>query len=153
MNIKANLILPSTKELEKITGLNEGGKAQQYIDGFVFDRCEPYLPGYHLYRESKAANHHGSGQVIWNTSDANYLYEGKLMVDPITLKGAFFSENYGFWSRPNTEKIIDPKGRNLEFHGGRLRGDHWFDRMIESGMDELVKNVQNIVNGGNISGS
>ena len=110
MNIKANLILPSVKELEQMTGLDEGGKVQRYIDGFVFDRSEPYLPGYHLYRESKAANRHGSGQVIWNTPDANYLHDENLMVDPFTLKGAFYNPNAKagqptFWSRPNTEKI------------------------------------------------
>ena len=113
MKIKANLILPDTGELMKSVGLNEGGKVQKYIDGFIFDHSEPYLPGYHLYRDSKNANKPGNGEVIWNTPDANYLYEGKLMVDPITLKGAFFNPNYGFWSRLNTQKIMDPQGRNL----------------------------------------
>lgn len=150
MKIKANLILPSTNELMKSVGLNEGGKVQKFIDGFVFDHSEPYLPGYHLYRDSKNANKPGSGQVIWNTPDANYLYEGKLMVDPITLKGAFFNPNYGFWSRPNTPKIMDPKERNLIYHGGGLRGGHWFERMFNSDneMNNLLKGIKNIVDGG-----
>ena len=48
MKIKANLILPDTGELMKSVGLNEGGKVQKYIDGFIFDHSEPYLPGYHF---------------------------------------------------------------------------------------------------------
>lgn len=146
MKIKANLILPSTKELQQMTGLNEGGKVQKFIDGFVLFHSEPYLPGKHLHTPN--ANQIGSGQVIWNTPDANNLYNGKLMVDPITLKGAFFSENYGFWSRPNTQKIMDPNGRDLEYHGGGLRNKEWFDRMINVEFDDLLQGVQNIVNGG-----
>jgi hypothetical protein len=148
LKIKANLILPSTLELKEMTGLNEGGRGQKYIDSFVLNHCEPYVPGKHIHEQGVIATKIGSGQVIWNSPDANYLYEGKLMVDPITLKGAFFSPNYGFWSRPNTQKIMDPNGRNLEYHGGGLRGSKWFDRMINSEMDELVEGLQNIVNGG-----
>lgn len=152
MNIKANLILPSVKELEKMTGLDKGGKVQRYVDNFVLYHSEPYLPGKHIHNSGVVSTKIGGGQVIWNTPDANYLYNEKLMVDPFTFKGAFFSENYGFWSRPNTQKIIDPNGRNLEFHGGGLRGGKWFDRMIDTEMDELVKGVQNILNGGNSNG-
>lgn len=131
-----------------MTGLDEGGKVQSYIDEFVLFHSEPYLPGKHIHDAGVIATKIGSGEVIWDSPDANYLYEGKLMVDPITLKGAFFSPDYGFWSRPNTEKIMDPKGRDLNYHNGDLRGSHWFDRMINSEMDELVKGVQNVINGG-----
>ena len=119
MNIKANLILPDADKLMQLMGLDEGGKVQKYIDGFIFDHSEPYLPGYHLYRDSKSANNPGNGQVIWNTPDANYLYEGKLMVDAVT---------YSAWARPNTQKIMDPKNRNLHYHGGGLRDKKWFDK-------------------------
>ena len=158
MNIKANLILPSTNELIKSLGLNNGGKVQKYIDNFVFNNSEPYLPGYHLYRDSKAANNPGSGQAIWNTSDANYLYEGKLMVDPITKVGAFpirngkisFDDKDGpiekFVSRKGYPKIIDPKQRNLS--NVRHEKDHWFDRMIDDKMNDLLDGVGNIINGG-----
>lgn len=148
MKIKANLILPSSKELAAMTGLDKGGKVQQYIDSFVLYHSEPYLPGKHIHDAGVISTKIGSGEVIWNTDDANYLYEGKLMVDPITLKGAFFSPNYGFWSRPHTQKIMDPNGRDLEYHGGGLRGKKWFDRMIDAEMDELLKGINNIVNGG-----
>ncbi len=158
MKIKANLILPSTNELMKSVGLNEGGAVQKQIDSFVFYHCEPYLPGKHLH--TPHANKFGSGQVIWNTPDANYLYEGKLMVDPITKVGAFpirngkisFKESDGpidkFVSRKNTPKILDPKGRNLTYYGGDKRNKKWFDRMIDNEMNDLVKHIQNIVNGG-----
>ena len=71
------------------------------------------------------------------------------MVDSITLKGAFFNPNYGFWSRPHTQKIMDPNGRNLEYHNGGKRGSKWFDRMIESEMNDLLEGISNIIDGGN----
>ena len=161
MKIKAHLKVPSIEELKKATGLNKGGKVQEYIDSFVFYHSEPYLPGEHLHKQSVHSNNFGQGYVIWNVPDANYLYEGKLMVDPIAKVGAFpirngkisFKESdgdiEGFVSRKNTPKIMDPQNRNLNYHGGNLRGDHWFDRMMGNDqMNELIKGVKNITNGG-----
>ncbi len=161
MRIKANLILPNSKELTKLVGLDEGGKVQKYIDNFVITKTEPYLPGSkHLYESSRISTKIGSGKVIYNTPDANYLYEEKLMVDPFVKVGAFpirngkisFKESdgpiEGFVSRKNVPKIDDPKGRNLKFHNGSMRRGKWFDRMIDDKMEELVAGIQNIVNGG-----
>jgi len=147
LKIKASLELP--KDLVKSVGLDEGGKVQKYIDSFVLYHSEPYVPGKHIHDSGVIATKIGSGKVIWDTPDANYLYEGKLMVDPITLKGAFFAPDYGFWSRPNTQKIMDPTGRDLVYHGGGLRGSHWFDRMIENEMDDLLDGIVKLIGGNN----
>lgn len=147
MKIKASLELP--KDLVKSVGLDEGRKVQKYIDSFVLYHSEPYVPGKHIHDSGVVATKIGSGKVIWDTPDANYLYEGKLMVDPITLKGAFFAPDYGFWSRPNTQKIMDPTGRDLVYHGGGLRGSHWFDRMIENEMDDLLDGIVKLIGGNN----
>ena len=50
--------------------------------------------------------------------------------------------------RKNVPKIMDPKNRDLHFHGGSMRKGKWFDRMINDKMDDLLNGVQNIVNGG-----
>lgn len=142
MKIKANLIMPSVKELERMTGLDKGGKVQKYIDNFVVGHSEPYLPGRkHLYESSRTSTKPGSGKAIWNTPDANYLYEGKLMVDALT---------HSAWGRKDEQKIMDHENRDLHYHAGKNNdlNDHWFDRMIQDEMDELVKGVQHIVNGG-----
>lgn len=161
MKIKANLILPDADKLMQTMGLDEGGKVQKYIDEFVIDKCQPYLPNNgnnHLYQSSRNSTKIGNGQVIWNTPDANYLYEGKLMVDPITKVGAFpirngkisFNDKDGpiekFVSRKGYPKIMDPKQRNLS--NVRHEKDHWFDRMINDKMDDLLNGIPNIINGG-----
>lgn len=145
MKIKAKLKL--SNNLSKECGLDLGGKVQKYIDNFVLYHSEPYLPGKHIHDSGVAATNIGSGEVVWNSADANYLYDGKLMVDPFTLKGAFFNPDFGYWSRPDTQKIPDPSGRILEFHGGGLRGSQWFDRMINDEFEELEKGIKKIVDG------
>lgn len=139
MNIKAKLKFPSVEEMMKECGLNEGGEVQKYIDQFVFNHSEPYLPGYHIHRESEDGNTIGSGQVIWDTPDAQFLYEGKWMVDPETLSP---------FARKGVQKILDPEGRELEYHGGGLRGKDWVNRMLENEEEDLIKGCQIIVNGG-----
>lgn len=139
MNIKAKLKFPSVEEMMKECGLNEGGEVQKYIDQFVFNHSEPYLPGYHIHRESEDGNTIGSGQVIWDTPDAQFLYEGKWMVDPETLSP---------FARKGVQKILDPEGRELEYHGGGSRGKDWVNRMLENEEEDLIKGCQIIVNGG-----
>lgn len=139
MNIKAHLILPSAKELIKECGLDEGGKVQKYIDQFILFESKPYLPGNHIHYGGLANTKIGEGEIVWDTPDAQFLYEGKLMVDPETLSP---------FARKGVQKILDPQGRNLEYHGGGLRGKDWFDRMIKDKEKELLMGCQNIVNGG-----
>jgi len=146
MKIKAHLNLNS-KDLIKSVGLDENGKVQKYIDSFILNETKPFLPGQrHLYQSGVIGTEIGSGLIIWNSPDANYLYEGKLMVDPVYLKGAFFSENYGFWSRPNVQKIMDPQGRDLK---NKKEGkDHWFDKAMQTKMDDLLNGISHIIDGG-----
>lgn len=125
----------------KQCGVDEGGKMQRYIDKFVLYESEPYLPGKHIHAGGVVNTKIGSGMVVWDTSDAQFLNEGKWMVDPETLSP---------FARKGTQKILDPQGRDLTYHGGGLRGSDWFNRMIKDKEDELVKGCQNIVSGGNL---
>lgn len=145
MKIKAKLELP--QDLQAQLGFDEGGKVQKYIDNFVLHKSDNYTPGWHINEQGVAGTKIGSGKVIWNSPDANYLYEGNLMVDPLYLIGAFYSPDYGYWSRQGVQKILDPKGRQLQYHGGGQRGSHWFDRMIEENMDDLLEGIVKIANG------
>lgn len=43
-------------------------------------------------------------KITYTQPYAHYLYEGKLYVDPVYKKGAFYDKEYGFWSRPGVEK-------------------------------------------------
>ena len=120
-------------------GLDKGGKVQQYIDQFVLYHSEPYLPGKRIHNGGVVSTEIGSGMVIWDTPDAQFLFEGNLMVDPETLSP---------FARHGVQKILDPEGRELEYHGGGLRGKDWVNRMLETEEDDLILGCQNIVDGG-----
>lgn len=84
------------------------------------------------------------GNVVVDTPYAHYMDRGILYVDPITLKGAFYSEDYGFWSRPNTKKI--KSNRKLNYHGGSKRGAHYVRRTLTDDYDKIVADVQRKIN-------
>lgn len=65
------------------------------------------------------------------------------MVDPVTHKGAFFSEDYGFWSRPNTPKVLTDI--DLNFKGGGLRGAHWTERAWIDHKNDILTSTRDFI--------
>ena len=64
-------------------------------------------------------------QITYNSPYAHYQWEGKLYVDPITGKGAFYDTNYGFWSRPGVTKIPTDIPLNYSKEQNPLATSHW----------------------------
>lgn len=94
-------------------------KAQDDLDAAVWDSVEKRMPvgaTGALKSETAMLNASTRGEVYLyppNSDYGHYQYEGELYVDPITGKGAFYSPEYGFWSRPGVTKI--PSGRPLNY--------------------------------------
>lgn len=63
------------------------------------------------------------GKITYTQPYATFQYYGKVMVDPDTGKAAFFSEDYGFWSRPGVAKVVTD--RDLTYNGAPQRGAFW----------------------------
>lgn len=142
MKITARLFLPSVEKMMKNCGLNEEGEVQKYIDNFVLEQSEPYMPHKSgvLIASGASSTKIGSGQVIWNTPYAHYMYEGKLMISPSTGSS---------WAKKHEEKIYAEPPKTLNYHSGdNNRREHWFDRMIIDKKEELIKGCQKIVDGG-----
>ncbi len=145
--VYAELDMSSYKEFQKEFGFD--GRNQLFFTQEVYKFSGPYTPS-SLDDEDKSpfiANVAITPEYIHYLSlQALYLWNGKLMVDPITEKGAFFSESYGFWSRPNTLKKLTDK--DLNFTGSPMRGSHWTDRMWADKSKEIVSTVQKFINNG-----
>lgn len=142
IDITASLDL-NLDEILKKHGLDEGGLVQKYIDSEVIRMMDPYTPDRNgvLKQSIRIHSKIGSGLLTQATPYAHYLYYGKLYVDPYTLKGAFYSKYWGFWSRPNVKKIPDPNGRELRYSTDRspLAGKMWFERMKADKKDQLLR--------------
>lgn len=148
MQINARLTLEGFNGLEDL-GLEEKGRVQRFIDNECIRLMKPYTPNLNgvLIDSATAITEIGSGMIIQKTPYARYQYYGNLMVDPKTLKGSFYDSKTGrHWSRPNTPKIMDPNGRQLNYNTVKspMAGSHWFERMAKDHKDDILQGAMKI---------
>lgn len=86
----------------------------------------------------------GYDYIEYQSPYAQYQYRGEKYVDPITGKGAFYNSDYGFWSRPNTQKI--PSGIPLNYHTAGT-GNYWDKRMWSAKGDEIINTIEKEMKG------
>lgn len=133
------------EELKRRMGVDPGGIVQKAVDTAVIRECFPYLPFDEgiLAGSAYAATEIGSGEVIYDTPYARYLYYGELYGPnfPITENGTVV----GFYSPP--EKF--PSGLKLEYNTEKhpLAGSHWFDRAMADHKEDILKEAQNAADG------
>lgn len=134
------------EELKNELGINPGGHVQKVVDAAVIRECFPYLPFDEgvLAGSANTATKIGSGEVVYDTPYARYLYYGEVYGPniPITENGIIT----GYWSPP--EKF--PTGEKLEYSTEKnpQAGSHWFDRAMEDHKDDILKEAQNAANRG-----
>ena len=135
-----------TSQIIARLGVQTGGPAHRFFCNECYRYMAQFVPGgmnSHLNQNVSLAT--DGSFVMYNGPDAHYLYNGNLYVDPKYGKGAFFSEDYGFWSRPGITKI--PTERQLNYHTPGT-GAHWDNLMWTSKENEIIKNVQKFVDRG-----
>ena len=130
--------LDGTEKILKNHGLQEAGAVQQFFTNEIMRLSDPYVP----FRSGPLKNsaHHSPywDEIIYNTPYARYHWYGKLMVDPITKKGAFHDPLSGrFWSRPLTPKELTT--RDMKYTGAPLRGPRWVERCWIDNKDSIIK--------------
>lgn len=143
------------KDIDRILserGLGERGEAQKFVDSEVMRLSIPYMPCLNGVLENSMYINTtiGSGEIKQETPYARYQYYGILMVDPVTLKGAFYDSKTGrHWSRPGVSKIPDPRGRELVYNTSihSLAGSHWFNRAMKDHGEELGHTLAELVGG------
>ena len=134
------------EELKEKLGINPGGHVQKVIDAAVIRECFPYVPFDEgvLAGSANTATEIGSGEVVYDTPYARYLYYGEVYGPniPITENGIIT----GYWSPK--EKF--PTGEKLEYSTEKnpQAGSHWFERAMEDHKDDILKEAQNAANSG-----
>ncbi len=139
MEFEIKAFLPSQEKILKKLGLDENGSVQNVIDSEFIRFMREKMPQDSGILIANTRNPRG-GLVTVETPYAHYMNEGTLYVDPITGKGAFYNENYGFWSRPNTTKV--PSDRQLNYSGGPDRGAHFVERTVSENFNDIVNAAQ-----------
>jgi len=121
-----------------------GGKLQKFIDATVMKGIDPYIPyKFGVLRKSLILNTKiGSGMLEWKTPYARYLYYGKLMVDPITHKGAFTDGQGHFWSRPGVSKTLTDRDLVFNTYHNQRAGALWAERYKTDNLNSLSMMVR-----------
>ena len=122
--------LADADTIMKNHGLSYGGPAHRFLTNELMRLSDPYVPMRSSILKNSARVAPEGDAIIYDTPYARYHWYGKLMVDPITHKGAFKytdkrTGNVVFYSRPNTPKVLTD--RDMHYHGN-LRGPRWCER-------------------------
>ncbi len=125
-------------------GVEVNGKVQRFATQRCYDHMKKYVPGGEDGDLAKLVTI-TSDAITFTSPYAHYQYIGKLYVDPIYGKGAFFNEKYGFWSRPDVEKIKTNKKLNYHTPG---TGSKWDKKMISAEIEDVCKEIQNYIRSG-----
>jgi hypothetical protein len=143
--IHADLQLDTDALLNRC-GLQDGGRVQMAIDNAVIrydsDYC-PYETGT-LANSPYSASPPGSGQVIYNTPYARYLYYGQVMGPNIPV----FEDDSGvptrYFSPPGQKKHLT--GRTLKYNQDMnpLAGAFWFERMKAAHLQDIIEEARNV---------
>lgn len=121
-------------------GVGIGGHVQKIVDAAVIRVCLPYVPFDEgvLAGSANTATDVGSGEVIYDTPYARYLYYGEVYGPNIPIVEG--GEITGYWSPPEKH----PTGAKLTYRTDKnpQAGSQWFERAMADHKDEVLKEAQ-----------
>lgn len=128
-------------------GLTPGGYVQKFLMNEVIRMSDPFVPFGDTGILKNTIVRSPDGTWYEHISPySRYHWYGKLMVDPIYNVGAFYSPEYGFWSRPGVQKKLTDI--DLNYRGAPQRGPMWTERMWAQYGDQICKNVERMIKDG-----
>lgn len=119
--------------------------AQDVLDAQVWDDVKMYMPMNtgSLVKATDDINKSTRGEVYLYPPEhdyGHYQHEGIKYVDPDYGVGAFYSPEYGFWSRPGIEKV--PSDEPL-FYSNPLAEAHWGEAAEQNHKQQWIKVTKN----------
>ena len=116
-------------------------EAQYYLDSQIMNDMVPYMPhrdgNFVNVTRLQSAALAGSGKVVAAAPPmGRFLYEGKVMVDPVTGPP---------WARKGAKKVVTE--RPLTYSNPKAT-PHWFDTAKDAHGKAWVKGVKRIAGGG-----
>lgn len=142
MNVKVKM--NPTSVIKARLGIQKGGPAHAFLTNTCYRYMGQFVPGGARGTLNQNVDI-DVDKITYKSPYAHYQYNGELYVDPQYKKGAFYSEDYGYWSRPGISKIASGKPLNYHTPG---TGSFWDKKMWTSRGKEVVKEVQDYVDRG-----
>lgn len=125
-------------------GLQPSGMIQKMLTNEIARISDPYVPFDTGMLKNQVTISIDGTWFQYNSPYARYHWFGKLMVDPITKKGAFFKEGYGHWSRPDTQKILTETP--MKYSGSPMRGPKWAKRAWDDNQEQILSMLERKLN-------
>lgn len=119
-------------------------KAQFALDSAVMTSMVPFMPmqdGKFINRtRTESAALAGTGEVMAAVGpEGRFLYEGKVMVDPLTGSA---------WARKDAEKVLTSKNLKYSKASNPKAQAHWFDAAKKADCDSWGRLVKKTAGGG-----
>lgn len=124
-------------------GLQPNGEVHSYLTETCYKHMDKYVPKDEGNLRKQVDIQPDS--ITYQSPYARYQYYGKKMVMPENGKSAFYSPDYGFWSKKGEKKVLTEQ--NLVYHEAGT-GPYWDERMVSAEMDKVIKEVQKYINRG-----
>lgn len=142
MDIKVKL--KPTSVIKARLGIQKGGPAHAFFTESCYRYMGQFVPGGTKGTLNQNVDLEVS-KITYKSPYSHYQYIGKLYVDPKYQKGAFYSEDYGYWSRPGISKISTAIPLNYHTLG---TGSFWDKKMWSSKGEKVIEEVQKYVDRG-----
>lgn len=133
----------NTSTIKARLGIEPNGRVQKYFQDTCYRYMDKYVPrdDGNLGRNVDLSD---PTKIVYESPYAHYQYEGKLYVMD-NGKGAYYSPEYGFWSKKGVAK--QPTNIDLVYHTAGT-GHHWDERMKSAEMDDVIDKVQKYIDRG-----
>ena len=138
MSVKLN-----TSTIKASLGIEPNGRVQRKFQNLCYEYMDKYVPrdDGSLRRDVDLSD---PTKIVYESPYAHYQYEGKLYVME-NGKGAYYSPDYGFWSKKGVAK--QSSDRNLVYHTAGT-GPYWDERMKSAEMDDVIDKLQKYIDRG-----
>lgn len=137
---------------EEISARIFDDKAKLFLANEARRLMDPYVPADNLVLAQNVRTYsvQEGGVIEYNSPYAHYQYTGKQYVDPSTGKSAFFSPDFGFWSRPGVAKKKTDKDLKYSKSRHPLATSKWDKAMITARKSDLTSSLEEYLKGGGL---
>ena len=135
----ATLTMKNAIEIIRNKGMAQGGDVQAFHTQNVLRRIKKYMPFVSgaLYKITQIQTDIRKPYIITDAPQAHYLFEGKVMIDPVTGVAGFMTPE-GWRSRKGSVKVLTQ--RNLVYSKSKnpQAGPHW-DKALSAAEQEGIE--------------
>ncbi len=139
---KIEVDVKTAEALIEDLGLDERGKVQKFFQENCYSHMGSYTPGGERGRLHKEVDLlTDPTEITYNSPYAHYQYIGKMYAMD-NGKGAYFAEDFGYWSDPLPKKK-HPTDRDLQHPSGGEA--HWAEKMWSVEQDQIIRETSNYI--------